>query len=193
VRFLENHDEPRAAAVLEPDRLRAAAVVLLTLPGVVLLHEGQLDGLRTRLPVHIGRRPAEEPDAELRAFWSRLLELVEREHVRTGEWRLLGVRGRPDNQSFESLLAWRWRDHVVVVNYGPSRADGLVELAAEPSLLYDVLHDESYRYDGGDLYVALPLYEAHLFRLRSAFSRCNRVGSLEVGLAERPQLHEVAR
>src|SRR5215213_5645783 len=40
VRFLENHDEPRAAATFTPDRERAAAVVIATLPGALLWHEG---------------------------------------------------------------------------------------------------------------------------------------------------------
>ncbi len=46
VRFVENHDEPRLAAVLTPPRDRAAATVAMTLPGVALLHEGQSDGRR---------------------------------------------------------------------------------------------------------------------------------------------------
>ena len=68
VRFLENHDEPRAAAVLPPERERAAAVAVATLPGATLWHEGQFEGWRVRLPVFLGRRPDEPVDEELRAF-----------------------------------------------------------------------------------------------------------------------------
>ena len=50
VRFLENHDEPRAAAELPPERERAAAVAVATLPGATLWHEGQFEGWRVRLP-----------------------------------------------------------------------------------------------------------------------------------------------
>ena len=46
VRFIENHDEPRAAATFFPGKARAAAVALLTLPGAKLLHEGQFEGGR---------------------------------------------------------------------------------------------------------------------------------------------------
>ena len=35
VRFLENHDEPRAAATFPPDRGRAAGVVVATVPGAL--------------------------------------------------------------------------------------------------------------------------------------------------------------
>jgi hypothetical protein len=162
VRFLENHDEPPAAVELPPARLRAASVALLTLPGTPMLHEGQLDGRRTRLPVHLGRRPEEHADAGLRSFWSRLLPAVE--HVRRGEWRLLDVHGWPDNQSCRNLLAWRWQDHVVAINYSGEPSDGLVRLGETPGELHDLLAGETYAYDGGDLFVALPPYEAHVFR-----------------------------
>jgi hypothetical protein len=174
VRFLENHDEPRAATVFTPARLRAAAVALLTLPGEVLLHEGQLDGLRTKLPVQLGRRPLEQPDPDAHVFWSGLLATVARERLRQGDWRLLEVTGWPDNQSCSSLLAWCWAQHLVIVNYSGEAADGLVQLGAEWAgqswRLQDVLGGESYRRDGDELarrglYVALPACGAHVFRV----------------------------
>ena len=75
VRFLENHDEPRAAATFPPGKNRAAAVTTLTQTGARLVYEGQLEGRRTvRLPVFLARRPDEEPDADLRAFYERLFD-----------------------------------------------------------------------------------------------------------------------
>src|SRR5262249_30612566 len=151
VRFLENHDEPRAAAAFPVDRLRAAAVALLTLPGVILLHDGQLEGRRVRVPVQLGRAPVAAADADASAFWTRLLAVVAREQVRSGDWQLLDVHGWPDNRSCESILAWRWRNHLVAINYSGSRADGLVQLGDEWSarrlMLHDVLHDVTYSLD----------------------------------------------
>ena len=88
VRFLENHDEPRAAATFEPDRERAASVATATLPGATLWHEGQFDGRRVRPPVFLTRRPVEAPDPELRAF---LLGLVA-ENVRAGHMAVVRRR-----------------------------------------------------------------------------------------------------
>src|SRR5205085_10570051 len=51
VRFVENHDEPRAAATFPPPKARAAAVVTLGQTGARLGHEGQLDGRRVQLPL----------------------------------------------------------------------------------------------------------------------------------------------
>ena len=46
-------------------KARAAAVAILTLPGAKLLHEGQFEGRKVRLPVFLGRRPAEPVDQDL--------------------------------------------------------------------------------------------------------------------------------
>src|SRR6185295_7671291 len=68
VRFIENHDEPRAAATFSPMKHRAAAVTVMTTPGAKLLHAGQFEGYKTRLPVFLRRSPPEPIDHDLRAF-----------------------------------------------------------------------------------------------------------------------------
>ena len=68
VRFIENHDEPRAAAAFPDEKVRAAAVAILTLTGAKLLHEGQFEGRKTRLPVFLDRRPDEQVDLDLASF-----------------------------------------------------------------------------------------------------------------------------
>src|SRR4051812_17824616 len=61
-RFIENHDEERAVTVFGRPRSCAAAVLALTLPGMRLLHEGQLAGRARRVPVQLGRRLDEVAD-----------------------------------------------------------------------------------------------------------------------------------
>lgn len=72
VRFIENHDEPRAAAVLG-DRQREAAQLCEALPGMFLIHEGQMEGRRIKLPVQLTKRPAEPVDEALRTWYRSLL------------------------------------------------------------------------------------------------------------------------
>ena len=121
VRFIENHDEPRAAAAFPDGKGRAAAVAILTLPGARLLHEGQFEGRKVRLPVFLGRRPAEPVDQDLAAFYDRLLQETSRDVFRNGEWRLCERSGWPDNQSCRNILAWCWvkddERFLVVVNF----------------------------------------------------------------------------
>ena len=133
VRFLENHDEPRAATTLAPvDRERAAAVVIATLPGATLWHEGQFDGRRVRLPVFLGRRPVEPLDVELRRFHRDLVAAVASARLRAGRWQALDRTGWPDNPSYQQIVAWCWRDgdrrHLVVVNLSAAPAQARVPL-----------------------------------------------------------------
>ncbi len=88
VRFIENHDEPRAHSVFSPQRERAAAVAVATIPGAKLFHEGQFEGRKVRVPVFLGRRPIETVDSELQAFYHTLLKAASLEGLRDGNWQL---------------------------------------------------------------------------------------------------------
>ena len=90
IRFIENHDEPPAAATFGVAQARAAAVVMSTLQGARLYHDGQLEGRRTRVPVQLGRGPDEPPDGDLRAFYERVLRAIDDSQLRIG--RLASVR-----------------------------------------------------------------------------------------------------
>ncbi|MFI6437885.1 alpha-amylase [Streptomyces sp. NPDC050759] len=158
VRFLENHDEPRAAATLPGDRGRAAAVAVATLPGATLWHEGQFEGRRVRLPVFLSRRPEEPVDEPLRDFYGRLLPVAAA--VRRGDWRLLTPTGRPDNDTHRDLLAWTWTHadarHLVVVNDSdrPARARLPLpwdDLRGRVCRATDLLTGEVYDRDGDEL------------------------------------------
>jgi glycosidase len=178
VRFVENHDEARAASVLGPARLRAALVTTLTLPGVALLHEGGPDGRRVRVPVILGRRPVEPTDGALSAFVARLLDVLA-DGLRRGTWAMAPVEGWPDNPSADRLLAWTWttpnRRVVVVVNLSDARADGRVrlpwaDLDAATTVLVDRISGERYERDTSTmldegLYVALADHGVHLLEV----------------------------
>ncbi len=177
LRFVENHDEPRAASVFDRAAHQAALTSVLTLPGVALLHEGEADGRRLRTPVTLGRRAIEATDGELRMFVDRLLAAVSGD-LRRGTWKLAPIEGWPDNRSAERLLAWTWEKpgqrHLVVVNPSDARADGMVRLPWADldgaCALIDLLSGARFERDGSQmvhdgLYVALDPDAVHLFRL----------------------------
>ncbi len=178
VRFIENHDEPRAAATFPDGKGRAAAVAILTLNGAKLLHEGQFEGMKVRLPVFLGRRPTESIDHDLAAFYGRLLKEINHDVFRNGEWRLCDKSGWPDNQSCRNILTWCWvkedERYVIVVNFSGATVQGRVhlpwdELRGKKWRLNDVLSEESF-YRSGDemrdagLYVDLGPWKCHLFK-----------------------------
>ena len=75
-RFLENHDEPRAAATFDPPVHRAAAVITYSIPGLRFFHQGQFEGRKKRISPHLVRAPEETPDKEIQEFYDRLLAIL---------------------------------------------------------------------------------------------------------------------
>lgn len=180
VRFIENHDEPRAAAAFPGGKGRAAALALLTLTGAKLLHEGQFEGRKTRLPVFLARRPVEETDTGLADHYRQLLLETRRDIFRNGEWRLCERHGWPGNSSSHQILGWCWRKdderYLVVINFHQDPAQARIEVPWDElrgsgwqleDLLSEEVHDRSgdEMRDGG-LYFELEPWKAQLFQVR---------------------------
>ncbi len=77
-RFLENHDEPRAASEFSWPQHQAAAVITYFAPGLRFFHQGQFDGARMRVPTHLCRGPIEPINQEVAVFYARLLQVLKR-------------------------------------------------------------------------------------------------------------------
>jgi Alpha amylase, catalytic domain len=178
LRFLENHDEPRAAATFSAPQERAAAVAISSLPGARLFHEGQFEGRKVKLPVFLGRRPAEPVDRAIQAFYTRLLKAIRGPTFSEGEWKLCERSGWSDNSSFQNLVAWGWvKDsdrRLIVVNLSGNSAQAHVrvpwgEVRGATVHLVDALSDASYDRPGGDmlspgLYVELGPWACHFLQ-----------------------------
>ena len=179
IRFIENHDEPRAAATFGPGQARAAAVAFSTLEGARLFHDGQLDGLRTHIPVFLDRGPVETVDSDVRAFYGRLLQAIHDAGLQDGDWQLCDCTGWPDNDSHRQLVAWGWEcpagRHLVVVNLSDAPAQARVHtpwaeaLRGQPWQLTDLLSAESFAREGDELaeqglYVGLDGWASHFLQ-----------------------------
>jgi glycosidase len=88
-RFLENYDEPRAAATFSTEVHPAAAVITFLSPGLRFFHQGQFEGRRKRISPHLGRGPNEPIDPKISQFYERLLNVLRQPTVRDGTWQLL--------------------------------------------------------------------------------------------------------
>jgi len=153
LRFLENHDEPRAAGTFAPAKERAAALIAATLPGTRLFHEGQFEGREVRLPVFLGRRPDEPLKQDLANFYAKLLGAINNPVFLEGEWRLCDRTGWPDNPTFQDVLAWSWlygdERYLVVVNFSDNRSQAMIHksglsLGGRTWQLVDVLSGVTY-------------------------------------------------
>jgi glycosidase len=181
-RFLENHDEPRAAAVFGPEQERAAAVVAFLAPGLRFFHEGQLEGRKVHVSMHLGRRPDEAPDTGLRDFHGRLLAALAREEVHVGSWRLCEVRPAwSENPTWDRFVVMSWEHPgggrlLAAVNYGPTQGQCWAEVPfsglSRKVVLRDLLGDARYERDGAELaskglYLDLPAWGRNVFAVEA--------------------------
>jgi glycosidase len=161
-RFLENHDEPRAAATFPADVHRAAAAITFLAPGMRFFHQGQFDGRRKRISPHLVRGPDEAIDVRLRQFYQRLLSVLRLPAVRDGQWQLLECTPAWDgNGTVAAFLASAWRDAqgnllLVAVNFAAHQSQCHVRLpfadvAGRKWCLQDQLSADSYHWNGDDL------------------------------------------
>jgi len=182
-RFLENHDEPRAAATFAPDVHRAAATLTFLTPGLRFFHQGQREGKRVRIPVHLGRGPDEPADAGIAGFYDRLLECLKDPAFRDGEWALLGCRPAWDgNETSDSFVAFCWtagtERRLVAVNYADHQSQCYVgmpwrDLDGRTWRLQDLIGPSLYDRPGGDLtwqglYLDMPAWGYHVFAVSPA-------------------------
>ncbi len=160
LRFLENHDEARAATLQPTDRHMALAVASLTLPGARLIHQGQIEGCTVRIPVFLGRAPREEINQDLLRFYTKLLGCLKTDTVRNGVWGQCDIFGWPENPSYLNLLAWEWAHGperiLVIVNLSDQPAQGRIRPchgypAGRTFQLFDVISGELYHRDSDEM------------------------------------------
>jgi hypothetical protein len=161
-RFLENHDEPRAAAAFAPGIHEAAAVITFMSPGLRFFHQGQLEGRRVRISPHLGRGPDETVDKEIGRFYERLLAVLRRPVVRDGRWQLLDCGPAwPGNWTHDCFVAFAWHGPggerlLVAVNYAANQSQCFVrlpfgDLSGAGWRLDDLLGEDTYDRGGDEL------------------------------------------
>ncbi len=180
-RFMENHDEPRAAATFAPDMHQAAAVITYLSPGLRFFHQGQFQGRKKRISPHLVRGPEEPIDNTLEQFYGRLLAVLHRPVVRNGQWQLLECTSAWEgNWTQDCVLAFAGQDSggerlLVTVNYAANQSQCYVrlpftDLGNGQWRLEDLIGDATYDRQGDDLqarglYLDVPPWDASVFSL----------------------------
>lgn len=181
-RFLENHDEPRAAATFPPGMHQAAAVITFLTPGLRFFHQGQFEGRTKRISPHLCRAPEETVNQSVKGFYDRLLRVLQRPIFRSGKWQLLDcARAWEGNNSSEAFIAWAWESSnearaIVAVNYSDHGSQCYLQLPFSDLKnrrwqLRDLFSDAQYDRDGSDLhsrglYLDMRPWQFHVFEMQ---------------------------
>lgn len=179
--FLENHDEPRIAPRLTLEEHRAAALLILGLPGLRLLHEGQMEGARRRTLVHLSRQPEEPNDPAVEQVYERLLGAIQESAVGRGEARLLApAPSAPGDETCQDVIAVQWQTEeggmdLVLVNLAGHPAAFVLSLVVEAQGArwsgHDRLGEERFEWTRSELSeglrLELPPHRAKLIRVEA--------------------------
>ncbi|HVO25614.1 MAG TPA: alpha-amylase family glycosyl hydrolase [Candidatus Margulisiibacteriota bacterium] len=180
-RFLENHDEPRAAAAFPPGVHQAAAIITFLSPGLRFFHQGQFEGRKKRISPHLCRGPAEPADQQLKQFYDRLRSVLRQPVVREGQWQLLEcMPAWEGNWTWDCFVAFMWQGPggerlLIVVNYAPNQSQCYVRLPfanleGSQWRLRDQMEEVVYDREGDDLqsrglYLDARPWQASIFTL----------------------------
>jgi hypothetical protein len=176
LRFIENHDEDRAATRLTTPRLKAASVLMAALPGACLFYEGQWTGRKIRNHILLGRRQKEQVNTEILVFYKKLIPEMGK-ILTDSEWQMCSVNGWGDNQTCCDVLAFTWKAKktkiLIIVNYSDHASQGKVTLpwqVVENSTVkfVDLFAKESLNREGNELikdgmFFDLPAWGFHYF------------------------------
>lgn len=177
--FLENHDEPRIGPILNPEEHRAAALLILGLPGMRFLHQGQLTGAARRIPVQLIRAPNESIGPEIQKIYEQILAVLPRTAVGRGHGELQQPRPAwAGNPTAGNIILVQWQTSpsefdLVVVNLAPHPGQCYAQLKLPSASnrqwrLRDLLGREDYIRDAADLsakglFLDLPAHATQLF------------------------------
>jgi hypothetical protein len=180
VRFIENHDEARAAKKLGIPASLAAAVVISTILGVRFYYDGQIEGKKIKLPVQLRREPLEKVSREISGFYNKLLIITKNEIFKLGNWHLLfpQTAGSGDNTE-ENILAWQWQlgneFRIVVINYSGivSRCRLKLDMTTRENKIRfeDLLTSKIYQRSAEEirnqgLFIELKEFQSHIFAVK---------------------------
>ena len=185
-RFLENHDEPRAATSFSPETHEAAAIITFLSPGLRFLHQGQFEGRRKRISPHLVRGPEEPIDTRIEQFYNRLLSVLQHPVARFGRWSLLDCQPAWENNwTSDCFLAFSWNNTtdgnlLVVVNYAPNQSQCYVRMPFEMCdgdilRFKDLMSSSVYERDGLNLcakglYLDMAPWSYHVFDVQPIFA-----------------------
>jgi glycosidase len=181
LRFLENHDEERAATAFSVETHQAAAVIAYLAPGMRLFHDGQMEGRRKQASLHLRRRADEPVEPVIQKFYRTLLGCLRAAAIREeGTWELLQPRPAwQGNGSWARFVIFGWLGSdgsrlLVVVNFSPNRGQCAVRIPSAQNSQRIVLKDRfssaAYEREGRQaashgVFFDMPRWGYHVFEV----------------------------
>ena len=180
LKFIENHDEARAAVVFGPEKVKIAAFLLVLSPGAHLYHQGQLEGFKLKAPLYLTRSVSEQIDEDIRSFYKNLLVALKDIPLNTVQWELVALfPAWKENESYKNFIAVFGKAqgiyYLAAVNCSFAQSQcyayfDISAIAAEDLIFKDIVGQSEYKRNKEEiiirgLYLDMPKYSFHLFKI----------------------------
>lgn len=180
LRFIENHDEGRAASIFGRDKSKAAAFLAAIAPGAHLFHQGQLEGFKIKLPIQLLKAPKEQIDQGISAFYENLLLTLKDISLENSQWDLSAIfPAWKENMTYKNFIGLfnKIKDnyYLAVANYSDFRSQcymyfDITAIQSKELVFKDMLSESEYARDREEiivrgLYLDMPAYAIHLFKI----------------------------
>ncbi len=179
MRFLENHDEPRAVVKFGIEKSLAAAVLISTIEGMKFYFDGQFEGSSIKLPVQLKRKPIEPVNEKVKNYYDKILSVTKEKIFIEGDWQMLNpISTGANDQSFNNIFAWQWKLNeqicVVAINFSNSvsycRLKFEILTKKNEINLVDMISDTAYvrsisEINTQGLFIKLQSFQSQIFSL----------------------------
>jgi hypothetical protein len=185
LRFIENHDEERAASVFG-ELANSNFALLSFLHGCVLFHQGQREGKRIKIPVQLGRKPHEERNDVTENFYDRAFYRIHKRKYKKLSLEVFELKAygenyplkdcivraviNEDNQCIEILIFNSYQNEIIGALHLPETLrQMLINSPLEELTLKDTISGESYAREKEVLlrgmFIRLDAGKAHWFTI----------------------------
>ncbi len=169
-RFIENHDEIRASERFGPNHA-VAALVTLTSPGLHLVHQGQLTGLKKKVPVQLLRHSKELSHKALLNLYLMLFTFRSQPVFQEGRTEWLELNANGESRCFGYCRSIPGSSAFVLANFSATGISvrfshpAIEGLASESLSIFTTAFPEQpheHRIDGNSLCIRLAPHEGVL-------------------------------
>jgi glycosidase len=181
LRFIENHDEDRAAKVFGDGKSKAAALIMMLAPGAHLFHQGQLEGFKIKLPIQLIRRPEEIVNQQINSFYKNLLSNIRTIMHDNSRWIPLESSPAWDgNITYKNFIGLFNPNHfLAIINYSDSQSQcyfrpNVIDIHSANLVFEDMLNSIEYvrikeEIVSRGLYLDMAPYGFHMFRVSGEY------------------------
>lgn len=142
-RFMENHDEDRLSSRMTDLENISAMAIIMTMPGLILIHQGQIEGNKIRVPVQLKRKSKEIAIDKIRFAYEKLFMF--HKMIRDGIWIINDVV-ISNNDDEVNIFSWSWiydnQVYVIIIN----NSDKVINSAIEFNFKHDLFNNNRLNY-----------------------------------------------